>query len=183
MMVGIRNNRRAKYTKKIIKETVLSLLQTKTIDIITVTEICKEADVNRTTFYRYYNDVYMCVDQIEKDFLDKLEVPEGSSLIDGLTIVLTAFYENPQLSNLVFVEGKTELLDKMLSYRPHPFKKTTLDAYQDTYIMLGFQGILKRWVKGGMKEAPDKLTKIIVQILFADNLQDKRKQFENGRIQ
>ena len=34
-----------------------------------------------------------------------------------------------------------------------------------------------------MKEAPDKLTKIIVQILFADNLQDKRKQFENGRIQ
>ncbi|WP_334331835.1 MULTISPECIES: TetR/AcrR family transcriptional regulator [unclassified Companilactobacillus] len=173
-MVGTRNNRRAQYTKNLIKETVLSLLQTKTIDTITVTEVCSEADINRTTFYRYFDDVYKCVDQIERDFLDELNFPEGISMIDGLTIVLTKFQKNPQLSNLVFVERKTKLLDKLFLDHPHPIPQTATDAYQETYVMLGIQGIMKRWVKTGMKESPEELTKIIVSILFADNLQAQR---------
>lgn len=67
-MVGTKNNKRAQHTKKLIKKTVLSLLQQKKLDTITVTEVCQKAAVNRTTFYRYYNDVYMCVDAIETEF-------------------------------------------------------------------------------------------------------------------
>ncbi|TGD23569.1 TetR/AcrR family transcriptional regulator [Companilactobacillus suantsaicola] len=173
-MVGTRNNRRAQYTKNLIKETVLSLLQTKTIDTITVTEVCSEADINRTTFYRYFDDVYKCVDQIERDFLDELSFPKDTSMMEGLTIVLSEFYKNPQLSNLVFVERKTKLLDRLFLDHPHPTPKTAADAYQATYIMLGIQGIMKQWVKTGMKESPEELTKIIVSILFADNIQSER---------
>ena len=51
-------DRRIKYTKKIIKETFINLLEKKDLNKITVSEICKIADINRSTFYRYYLDVY-----------------------------------------------------------------------------------------------------------------------------
>ena len=49
-------DRRTKYTKKIIKDTLIKLLSEKEIKKVTVSEICAIADVNRATFYRYYLD-------------------------------------------------------------------------------------------------------------------------------
>ena len=51
-------DRRVKYTKKVIKDTFLSLLEKKDISSISVKELCDIADVNRGTFYRYYEDIY-----------------------------------------------------------------------------------------------------------------------------
>ena len=47
-------DKRIEYTKKTLKDTFLSLLAEKDIINITVSEICKEAGINRGTFYRYY---------------------------------------------------------------------------------------------------------------------------------
>ena len=51
-------DRRVKYTKKVIKDTFIDLLSEKDINKVTVSEICKIADINRATFYRYYLDVF-----------------------------------------------------------------------------------------------------------------------------
>ena len=66
-------DRRTKYTKKIIKDTFIKLLSEKDIKKVTVSEICKLADVNRATFYRYYLDVYDLLDHIEEDFINELK--------------------------------------------------------------------------------------------------------------
>jgi len=177
-MVGVKNNRRTQYTKKIIKETVLSLLQEQQLDAIKVTQVCKIADINRATFYRYFNDIYDCVDTIEIEFFESLDIPETLSPFESLNKLLEAFYKNPQLSNLVFVEGRTELLDKMHETLSHGHQeRTDFDKYQGTYIMLGMQGIMKRWVKNGMEESPAELNKIIWKILFANELREARDEF------
>lgn len=174
-MVGIKNNRRTQYTKKIIKETVLSLLQEQQIDAITVTEVCKMADINRATFYRYFDDIYSCLDKIEDEFFNSLDIPKDLSPVESLNRLLDAFYNNPQISNLVFIECKTELLNRMHdTMNPGYHEVTEFDKYQRTYIMLGMQGIMKRWVKNGMKESPKELTQIIWRILLADEVRDAR---------
>ena len=61
-------DRRIKYTKKTIKDTFIKLLAEKDIKKITVSELCKKADINRATFYRYYLDVYDLLDSIKKEF-------------------------------------------------------------------------------------------------------------------
>ena len=43
------------------------LLASKPLGEITVTELCKAADINRKTFYNYYSDVSMVVDEIEDE--------------------------------------------------------------------------------------------------------------------
>lgn len=181
-MVGTKNNKRAQQTKKNIQATVLSLLQHKKIDAITVTEVCRIAQVNRTTFYRYYDDIYMCVDKIETEFLSSVNIPQDVSPIQVAKGLLSGFYENPQISNLVFVEGKTKLLEKIQQSIEHPVKQSTIfNKYQETYIMSGVQGILKQWVTNGMKETPDELTMIIFKAVFADDLGNERSQFLSGK--
>lgn len=176
-MVGVKNNRRAQYTQGIIQQTVLSLLESKPINAISVTEVCAQADVNRTTFYRYYTDIYDCVASIEKAFVTSLTPLEGATPTQALEHLLTAFYEDKKLSNLVFVEGKTKLLERMqaLMRRNGP-EPPLIDDYQGTYIGAGLQSILKKWVKDGMPETPRQLTQIIIDTILAKDLDDLRDQ-------
>ncbi|KRK91246.1 TetR/AcrR family transcriptional regulator [Companilactobacillus futsaii] len=177
-MVGIKNNKQAQHTKKALQENVLQLLQKKSLSSITVTEVCQRAHVNRTTFYRYFDDIYMCVDKIESEFLDGLDMPKEISPGKALQRLLEGFYANPQISNLVFIEGETKLLEKMhKSMEQGGQHLEPMTGYQETYIMLGMQGIMKRWVKNGMPETPEELTKIIIRVAFADDLQSLRSNF------
>jgi hypothetical protein len=75
---------------------------------------------------------------------------------------------------LVFVEGKTRLLEKLQDMMDQNGKEF-ISPYQSAYLMAGMQSIMKIWVKNGMKETPNELTKIIVKIVFADQLQPIRK--------
>ena len=56
-------------TRKILYETLLSLLKTKSFEEIKVSDICSKALVNRSTFYAHYNDKY----ELLVDYIDNLE--------------------------------------------------------------------------------------------------------------
>lgn len=63
-------DRRVAYTRKAIKDAFLYLLESNTIEEITVKEICGVADINRATFYRNYADIYALYDAIEAELLE-----------------------------------------------------------------------------------------------------------------
>lgn len=67
-----KEDRRVKYTKMVLKESFLNLLEKKDISRITVKEICEDADINRATFYTHYTDVYDLQKKIEDEFLDNV---------------------------------------------------------------------------------------------------------------
>ena len=50
------SDRRVKYTKMVLRNALIKLLETKPISRITIKEICEEADINRTTYYAHYTD-------------------------------------------------------------------------------------------------------------------------------
>ena len=53
-----KQDRRTRYTRQTIKDTFLELLNQKSFTKITVTEICKNAEINRGTFYLHYYDIH-----------------------------------------------------------------------------------------------------------------------------
>ena len=65
-------SRRIKLTKRIIKTAFIELLHKKSLEQITVTELCSAADVNRSTFYDHYSDFNMLLREIESDFLKQM---------------------------------------------------------------------------------------------------------------
>ena len=66
-------DRRAKRTAVQIKETMFSLMKTRAIHEIKVSEICKLCQINRATFYDHYRDVFDLVQDMEQDILLALQ--------------------------------------------------------------------------------------------------------------
>ena len=63
------HNRRTAYTKTAIRRTFFELLEEKDFDRISVREICQRADINRSTFYRHYDDINALMNSIEAEFV------------------------------------------------------------------------------------------------------------------
>ena len=59
-------------TKKKLTSTLLALLEQKPVRDITVLELCKIANVNRTTFYKYYKDVDDFIFTLEESLISDL---------------------------------------------------------------------------------------------------------------
>jgi AcrR family transcriptional regulator len=65
-------DRRTQYTQSVIKEAFIQLLQKMPVEKISVTEICKIAEINRGTFYIHYQDPYDVLKQIESEYGNKI---------------------------------------------------------------------------------------------------------------
>lgn len=59
-------------TKKCIKEAFITLRKKQDIDKIKVTDLCELAIINKTTFYKYYQDIYALSDEVDDEILDSV---------------------------------------------------------------------------------------------------------------
>ena len=65
------DNQRTRLTKLLFKNSLIKLLHKKTIYQITVSELCTEAELNRSTFYKYYGNVYDILEELAEETLAK----------------------------------------------------------------------------------------------------------------
>lgn len=169
-------DRRIKYTKKIIKDTFLKLLAEKDINKITVSEICKIADINRATFYRYYLDVYDLLDKIQEEFVNELK--NAVNTTDNLNIqsftqnMLNIFLENKELAKLLFnTTNNVFLLNDILEVAYEKCKKRWLEdlpnlsehdiEYATVFIFNGALGIVNYWIKNDFDKDVNEISEII----------------------
>ena len=65
-----KEDRRIKITKRLLKDALIELLKNKDIYHVSVRELCDAADVNRTTFYKYYGSQFDLLADMENDLLE-----------------------------------------------------------------------------------------------------------------
>ena len=87
-----KSDARVRYTRRVIKESFLSLLREKPVNRITVKEVCQLAELNRATFYAHYSDCFALLESIEQELLDAFR--ESLRLIDGFDVsaLISALY-------------------------------------------------------------------------------------------
>jgi len=68
-MAERRQYRSALRSKRLIRQALLELLDEKEYERITVTDIVRRADLNRSTFYAHYPDVHGVVEEIQQEIL------------------------------------------------------------------------------------------------------------------
>ena len=71
--MNTKNNKRRRESIEKIEHIFIELLQTKQLNEITVSDICKKAGLNRTTFYANYLDIYDLADKIKEHLESELE--------------------------------------------------------------------------------------------------------------
>ena len=97
----MKTDARVRYTRQIIQHVFIDLLKQKPLNKITVKEICEKAEINRSTFYKHYEDVYHLMHKLEESALNQLELLLFGSAHNGnihvLTTLLTSLLEYKDL--------------------------------------------------------------------------------------
>ncbi len=110
---------RIRYTRKVLKESFLTLLKEKPVNKITVKSVCELAEINRATFYSHYRDCFDLLENIEQEILQEFE--KTFKQTDGFDVVflIEAIYsivEHHQeaCQVLIFQGASTSILTRMI---------------------------------------------------------------------
>ncbi len=172
----MKTDARVRYTKKAVQESFFILLKDNPINKITVKKICELAEINRATFYKYYNDPYDLLKQIELEHIKAMEKliedADNKNITETLIIIITAIKENSQWYSILISEnGDSNFINKVIldSYN---IKKPLMDDllptmpenYQSwlySFMTQGCTSILISWLNEGMKESPLEIAQFI----------------------
>ena len=72
LFMSYKEDIRIQKTRRELRNAMVKLLEEKSIEKISVTEICDEALVNRMTFYKYYEDKYTLLGDLFNEFKDEI---------------------------------------------------------------------------------------------------------------
>ncbi|MDO4647790.1 MAG: TetR-like C-terminal domain-containing protein [Eubacteriales bacterium] len=171
---------RVKNTRQRVRFVFLNLLREKPLHKITVKEICDQAQINRTTFYKHYLDVYDLMDQTEQYvlsiFQEELEGMREQGLEAALTAILTNMKEHiDQYAALFGPNGNSDFLTKISEicypmFRGHresseEERDTRLDQMSYAYISSGCAGILGCWMRYHFEQSPGEIAHLILQMV------------------
>lgn len=135
-----KNDSKYFYTAELMNQALLSLLEKKDIEFITITEITKKAGVNRSTFYLHYDNIYELLEEtienLNKKFLSSFNVHaplEFKSKKEAFLIT-----DEQLVPYLNFVKHNKRIL-KLINQKPELFKART--TYQQMYDKIFYPAI------------------------------------------
>ena len=166
-------NRRVRMTKKMIWQAFFELLESKSPDKITVTELCRQADVNRSTFYTYYDDIDAMIREGEEYVIERLtaDIPQGTANEAALTARVEGALENIRRNRALYCA-------LLVNWDSDSFNRRLVGAlidrsivgnseqshYACTYYVNGIIGILRQWLTDGCPTDSHRLAGFLVQL-------------------
>lgn len=184
------NRSESKFHNTAVKfnKALLRLLDKKDFKDITASEICKEAGVNRSTFYAHYENTYDLLEEIKdnsiRDFMEgfqsDLKVNDlGSYELDDLVFVSPRYlipylefikknktffkvYMN-NLNNFSVEEMDRYLTETVFApiYEKTGIKDKTIINYMSKYFLSGITAIVTEWVKNNCEDDMILISEII----------------------
>ena len=164
------DDRRAKRSRRLLKDSLLALMQEKRFKDISARDITEGADLNRGTFYLHYSDTQALLESIEDDIMTEVQklidqnkgsVHGEASLEPVLLPVLDYIEEKHKTIQLMLRNNNaSNFLDKLhkiiydnsLDYAKRRFKieDDTQLNYFLSYVSFGIMGMVKEWAGLGM---------------------------------
>lgn len=173
------NDKRFLRTKEILCDSLLTLLETKSIAEISTTELCAHAHISRNTFYSHYNNPMELLETIEEDaylkaipFFEELD-PTGD-IVPTLTKLYQLVYDNPKLySAIISKNGDSHFLKRTSEMRHdlilHHWKQADSNLSDDQMELLYsfFVGgnflSVRNWTQNGLKQTPQELAEFMAK--------------------
>ena len=172
---------RVRYTKMVIRNSLLELLRIKPIAKITVTEICERADINRATFYAHYSDPSDLLHSLESEVIEDVTrwvrpalTAVGSDLKDVLTRLVEYIGENADICSVLLSDkGDNSFQSKVVKVIEGQFISSWASArqisqedaeYLYTFIALGSVGLIRKWLAEGTVKPASEKAELILKI-------------------
>ncbi|GBU29627.1 TetR family transcriptional regulator [Treponema sp. R8-4-B8] len=179
---GKKENRKSRYTKMVIRESLTELMKEKSILSVSVKDICDLADISRSTFYDHYKDQYDLLKQIEDETLDYFEdmlnrykdkqtKKETGQMVEEM---LTYIANNGNTIHVLLSEnGDLDFQKKLLyhfvmhnqitKYFSEKQQSEETMPYYTVFLVHGAIGLIQHWLKNNMAMPVSQLAKMLMK--------------------
>jgi len=177
-------SRKIRYTKQVIREAFIELMQEQPIEKVTVTRICELADLSRGTFYLHYRDPYHLLECMENEYLEGLErqlkekmassadecSEDACFWLDLLKELLAAkdlaqlFFTNPNSTFLTKCLALRRSFAEELCTRMYPAMTQRERDYMHTFYEHGSASVISLWVRDGFLEPPEQIADLLTTL-------------------
>lgn len=171
----MKENQRVRITKMLLRDSLIDLMKTKSIYKISITNICDNANINRSTFYNHYNTEFDLLKDIENECLSTIDkyiafedrVFTLKKLLDYVVENIDVFKlfldESPENT---FFERLIEMCLERMAYDKKLIKTGTCNTeYLYRFIIFGAISVVKIWIGKEERESTAEMNEILLQIL------------------
>lgn len=141
--MNTKNNKRHQETIDNINKAFITLLQDKQLSEITVSDICKAANINRSTFYEKYEDIPALANVIARDLENR--IAEQPHIKGEFAWLFEYAKANSDMFNLYFKLGISK----------------GGGEYKTIFFKNGVYSVAKMWFEGGCVESSEQMGIII----------------------
>lgn len=187
-------SRRVKMTKKVLCDSLIHLLFQKDIQHVTIKEICDYADINRSTYYRYYQNPFDQLNKIQEELIHELylHIEKLVKNIDSSLQSASSNYTSNMIEYLEYVQSQRDVIQILLSIFPDnqflttfvrhiqanlqtlsPVTNNSCRLYDFIFASSGCIGLLVHWLTNDPEMSAEDLAKSMVSytILFTSKKQ------------
>ena len=172
--MNIKNNSRYKMSSEKIETAFLTLILNHKYEDITISQVCKEANINRSTFYCHYDDINDLIIKIENKFakgmaniFDYGERQTHEAFVEMFTFVKENKYFYKAFLNIPYATlAETNTKIDVLK---HIGDNTKIDKsnnmgifYRASFFGAGIKEMCRLWLEFDCKESPEDMAKLLL---------------------
>ena len=167
-------------TKRKLSKSLISLLTSKSITEIDVSELCEKAGINRTTFYKHYASLYHLLDELIVQFFKRIEtlflsLSSGENTTSKVAYLLKYLKQNREFVTIIMNNNSfssiserliqlnfiCNLINSNIQYRKNDY--VSEDYYID-FIISGWIAAIRRWVNENCDLDVNTLARLLTSI-------------------
>ncbi len=180
-----KDDQRTRMTRKLLQKALVDLMREKPLKDITVKALCQQAEVNRSTFYLHYYDIYDLMEELEGQIGAELtavleEMPftlgDQNTFSAYYTAIFALLARHADLCTIllgehgdkVFVSklfdmGREKCVTEWMRLYPDAGRKRVEMYY--VFVSSGCVGLLQNWFDGGCKEPPEAVARQVERLV------------------
>jgi AcrR family transcriptional regulator len=174
-------NRKTRYTKMVLRDSLTALMKEKSILRITIKDICDLADVSRSTFYAHYKDQYDLLQHIQEETITTIEKllekykddDSKGGIIKMLEELLRYIADNGESIQVLLSENGDINFQKkifgftrrkqVMKYFTGKFDEKTQE-YASIFTVNGSIGLIQQWLKNDMDVPVGDMARLFVKM-------------------
>lgn len=181
-----KENQRIALTRRLLQEGLLRLLAHEKLEEISVTALCKEAGINRATFYNHYSSPAALLSEMETILVERLQIAtlhanSIEEVLDQTEQCLIILKENAPLFHVLVeyhidrdLESIVERTARHYDEHRQNILQTQLDPdtvhLVSSYLYAGCYNLIREWLVRDIDKTPREIAELLVSIVSKDYL-------------
>ena len=173
-----KEDRRVTMTKRLLKDALTEMLRREDIYHVSIRELCERADVNRTTFYKYYGNQFDLLADMENDLLVFLSDTLREYAANPAMVIETIcrYMEDHLEFGRLIVNNNVdplfpqklfsmEILREAVLMNYSSLQNEKLQEYLFNFITYGSYRIFCLWLNKDQRETPEEISLLLMRLI------------------